>query len=164
MGPRQSAIRRARSGAEPRKIERRPAPRRGAGAGRVEFIGVYRGAAGRECDGEPEKPSPANHISQPTGGAFILPYRSAAITVVCPGFSIECLAADKPLVAYFASVAEAGDLAYMDERRRIRQVIRESTVDMQGERYPIFDIDAVRELLPVWKEWGSALLEVGGER
>jgi hypothetical protein len=73
-------------------------------------------------------------------------------------FDIECLAADKPLAAYFASVAEAGDLAFMDERRRIRQVIRESTVDMRGERYPIFDVDAVWELLPIWREWGSALL------
>ena len=75
-------------------------------------------------------------------------------------FDIERLAADKPLAAYFASVAEAGDLAYMDERRRIRQVIRESTADMQGQRYPIFDIDAVRELLPLWREWGSTLLEI----
>jgi hypothetical protein len=62
------------------------------------------------------------------------------------------------LAAYFASVAEAGDLAYMDERRRIRQVIRESTVDMQGDRYSIFDIDAVWELLSIWREWGSVIM------
>ena len=73
-------------------------------------------------------------------------------------FDIERLAADKPLAAYFASVAEAGNLAFMDERRRIRQVIRDSTVDMQGVRYPIFDIDAVWELLSIWKEWGSVIM------
>jgi hypothetical protein len=32
-------------------------------------------SAGRECEGEAEKPNPTNHMRQPAGGAFVLPYK-----------------------------------------------------------------------------------------
>ena len=30
--------------------------------------------------------------------------------------------------------------------------------DIHGNRYPVFDADAVKELLPTWRAWGQVLI------
>ena len=78
------------------------------------------------------------------------------------GFDEARLRADRQLSAYFQSVAEAGPIAWMEERRRIRQVLRDATEQTHdyGDRYPALDIEAVKELMPTWRAWGQILGEV----
>jgi hypothetical protein len=54
------------------------------------------------------------------------------------------LLTDKPLAAYWASVAAAGDEGWREEKNRI--------AGQQG---------CIRSLLPLWRSWGSILLESG---
>jgi hypothetical protein len=79
-------------------------------------------------------------------------------------FDAPRLAADPQLAAYFDSVAEAGPMAFMEERRRIIRLLENAVrhADIQGNRYPVFDADAVKELLPVWRAWGQILIDATG--
>lgn len=77
------------------------------------------------------------------------------------GFDTERLRADPQLWAYFRSVTEAGPMAWVEERRRIRQVLRDAAEQAHdhGDRYPALDIEAVKELMPIWRAWGQVVIE-----
>ena len=78
-------------------------------------------------------------------------------------FDAPRLAADPQLAAYFASVIEAGPMARMEERRRVIRMLEEVAkhIDIHGNRYPVFDADAVKELLPTWQAWGQIFIDAG---
>jgi hypothetical protein len=58
-------------------------------------------------------------------------------------------------------VIEAGPMARMEERRRVIRMLEEAAqhVDIHGNCYPVFDADAVKELLPTWRAWGQILID-----
>lgn len=67
------------------------------------------------------------------------------------------LAADRPLAAYFFSVAEAGSEAWRDERARIAERNRHLRPEHRGDPLSIGSIAA---MLPTWRAWGLILSEV----
>ena len=77
------------------------------------------------------------------------------------GFDEARLRADPQLWAYFQSAAEAGPTAWMEERRRIRQVLHDAAEQAHdyGDRYPVLDIEAVKKLMPTWRAWDSVIIE-----
>ncbi len=52
-------------------------------------------------------------------------------------------------------------MARMEERRRVIRMLEDAAkhADIHGNRYPVFDADAVKELLPVWLSWGQILID-----
>lgn len=66
------------------------------------------------------------------------------------------LAADRPLAAYFSSVAEAGPEAWREERTRIAERNRPLPPEHRGDPLTVGSIAA---MLPTWRAWGQVLLD-----
>ncbi|GGF51390.1 hypothetical protein GCM10011611_67320 [Aliidongia dinghuensis] len=77
------------------------------------------------------------------------------------GLDEQRLQTDRHLWGYFRSVADDGPMAWMEERRRIRQALRDAAEQVHdyGDRYPALDIEAVKELMPTWRAWGQIIIE-----
>lgn len=68
----------------------------------------------------------------------------------------DLLAADRPLAAYFASVAEAGPDAWREERFRIAE--RSSHLPPECRGAPL-NLGRIAAMLPIWRAWGQILIE-----
>ncbi len=66
------------------------------------------------------------------------------------------LAADRPLAAYFASVAEADGWA--EERIRMAAKLKDTPPEERGDPMNIYDIHA---MLPTWRAWGRVIIDYG---
>jgi hypothetical protein len=66
------------------------------------------------------------------------------------------LAADKPLAAYFISVAEAGPDAWQEERARIAERNHHLPPERRGDPLSIGSITA---MLPIWRAWGRVIIQ-----
>ena len=76
-------------------------------------------------------------------------------TLLWPG-KAERLAADKPLAAYFASVAEAGADGWKEEMDRMRGRLKDMPPEERGE---LMNVHAIRGMLPTWRAWGEVVRE-----
>lgn len=68
------------------------------------------------------------------------------------------LAADKPLAAYFASVAAAGDDGWAEERARMVDRLKDLPPEQRGDPQNVY---AIAELMPTWRAWGQVLVDAG---
>lgn len=66
------------------------------------------------------------------------------------------LAADRPLAAYFASVAEAGSEAWREERFRIAERHNHLPPERRGD--PL-NLGSIAPMLPIWRAWGQMLID-----
>ncbi len=70
------------------------------------------------------------------------------------------LGSDRPVQAYWLSVADAGDEGWREERRRIREIERAAAEFSDLRRVKLMlDVWAVRSLLPLYRSWGQMLIE-----
>lgn len=70
----------------------------------------------------------------------------------------ERLAADKPLAAYFASVAAAGPDGWAEEMDRMRDRLTGLPPEQRGDP---MNVNAIAAMLPTWRAWGQVVLDAG---
>jgi len=68
----------------------------------------------------------------------------------------DLLDADRPLAAYFKSVAEAGDDGWREELVRMRAPLRDIPPHHRGDP---MNIHAISAMMPTWRTWGQILLD-----
>ena len=68
------------------------------------------------------------------------------------------LLADKPLAAYWASVAAAGAIGFEEEKRRLGENFSHQSVEERA-RFGSFGTATIRRYLPYYRRWGQVLLD-----
>lgn len=71
------------------------------------------------------------------------------------------MAKEPALMAFWQSVASAGDDGWQEERRRVLGVQRRAMqAASAADRKLMFDLYAVQSLVPLYRAWGQMLLVV----
>jgi hypothetical protein len=70
----------------------------------------------------------------------------------------QVLAEDPELLAFFDSVAEAGDDAWYGEHQRVTRRVAAEAAHLPPEMRPTWLRPFALELLPTWRRWGRELI------